>query len=212
MFVSPLLNKAIENLSEKEWKLSLELLSVISFYLGWILHNYNDSAGYTLMNFVFVYIVGAAIRHFHLVEKTKKWQMVLLLIVGGAVTFAGSKFVAAHENLHLGFTAYNSPFVILTACAVFCLFGKLQIQNRWVNKLAASMLTVYLLTDGGNLSKTLYGAMGDIATRNSASMTLLLFVASAAVITVLVACLDQVRQAVYKKLFCIYENLTHSLC
>ncbi len=210
MFVSPLLNKAIENLSVKEWKLSLALLSVISFYLGWILHNYNDSAGYTLMNFVVVYIVGAAIRHFQLVEKTKKWHMVLLLIVGVAVTFAGNKFVAVHENLHLGFTAYNSPFVILTACAVFCLFGKLQFQNKMVNKLAASMLTVYLLTDGGNLSKTLYGAMGDIAARNSASMTLLLFVASAAVIIVLVACLDQVRQVVYKKLFCIYENLTHS--
>ena len=209
MFVSPLLNKAIENLTEKEWKLSLALLCVISFYLGWILHNYNDSAGYTLMNFVFVYVIGAALRHFHMVENTGKWQMLLLLVVGVAVTFAGRRMVEAHENLHLGFTAYNSPFVILTACAVFCLFGKLKLQNKWVNKLAASMLTVYLLTDGGNLSKALYGAMGDVAARNSAVMTLLLFVVTAAVIIVLVACLDQVRQMIYKKLFSFYENLTN---
>lgn len=209
MFVSPLLNKAIENLSEKEWKLSLALLSVISFYLGWLLHNYNDSAGYTLINFVFVYVVGAAIRHFHIVEKINRWQVALLLIIGVSVTFVGSKIVAAHDSLHLGFTAYNSPFVILTACSVFCIFGKMKIQNKWVNKLAASMLSVYLLTDGGNLSKTLYGTMGDIAVRNSAIMTLLLFVVSAAVIIVLVACLDQIRLLIYKKLFSFYENLTN---
>lgn len=58
MFINPILNKRLENLSEKEWKLSLFLLSVISFYLGWALHNYNDGAGYTLMNFVYIYVIS----------------------------------------------------------------------------------------------------------------------------------------------------------
>lgn len=210
MFVSPLLNKAIDNLSKKEWRQSLSLLCVITFYLGWILHNYDDGAGYTLMNFVFVYVIGAAIRYYRLVEKAKAWQMVLALVVGVIATFGGNKLVAAHESLHLGFMSYNSPFVILTACAVFCLFGKLKFQNKWVNKLAMSMLTVYLLTDGGNLSKVLYGMMGEIATENSAFITLLLFAVVAMGIIVSVACLDQVRQVAYKKLFCLYENSIHS--
>lgn len=199
MFVSPMLNKAIENLSEKEWRLSLALLGVISFYLGWILHNYDDGAGYTLMNFMFVYVIGSAIRYYHIVEKIRIWQIALALAVGVSATFMGCKFVSAHENLHLGFMAYNSPFVILTACAVFCSFGKLKLQNMWINKMAASMLTVYLLTDGGNLSKVLYGMMGEIAAENSAPITLLLFVVVAMGVILAVTCLDQVRQVAYKK-------------
>lgn len=74
MFISPILNKRLENLSEKEWKLSLFLLSVISFYLGWALHNYNDGAGYTLMNFVYIYVISAAIKHYEILSKLDtKW-------------------------------------------------------------------------------------------------------------------------------------------
>ena len=200
MFISPLLNKAIDNLSEKEWKQSLSLLCVISFYLGWILHNYDDSAGYTLLNFAFVYVIGAAIHHYHFMEKAKPWQIVLALVIGVTATFGGNILVATHDNLRLGFMAYNSPFVLLTACGVFCMFGKLKIQSKWINRIAMSVLSVYLLTDGGNLSKALYGMMGEIAARNSAIMTLLLFVGIAVGIIVLVTCLDQVRQLIYNKL------------
>lgn len=208
MFVSPLLNKAIDNLSKKEWRQSLSLLCVITFYLGWILHNYDDGAGYTLMNFVFVYVIGAAIRYYRLVEKAKAWQMVLALVVGVYATFMGCKFASVHENLHLGFMAYNSPFVIMTACAVFCIFGKLKVQNLWINKVAVSMLTVYLLTDGGNLSKVLYGMVGKIATENSATITLLLFVVVAMGIILSVTCLDQVRQVAYKRLQIVLTKLS----
>lgn len=209
MFISPLLNKAIDNLSEKEWKLSLALLSFISFYLGWILHNYNDAAGYTLMNFVFIYVIGAAIRHYNLSMRVKTWQMLFAIILGVVVTFVGSKFVAAHENLKLGFTAYNSPFVILTACAVFCIFSKIKLQNKWINKVAVSMLTVYLLTDGGHLSKVLYGWAGLVAQNFSEGIVLLLFLIMAVLIILVVSCLDQIRQFIFKRIFRLYENIIY---
>lgn len=209
MFISPLLNKAIDNLSEKEWKLSLALLSFISFYLGWILHNYNDAAGYTLMNFVFIYVIGAAIRHYNLSMRVKTWQMLFAIILGVVVTFVGSKFVAAHENLKLVFTAYNSPFVILTACAVFCIFSKIKLQNKWINKVAVSMLTVYLLTDGGHLSKVLYGWAGLVAQNFSEGIVLLLFLIMAVLIILVVSCLDQIRQFIFKRIFRLYENIIY---
>lgn len=197
MFVSPMLNKAIENLSENEWRLSLALLSIISFYLGWFLHNYDDAAGYTLLNFVFIYVIGAAIRYFNIVKWMKAWWLLAALVFGVMFTFVGERVVAAYPNLHVGFMAYNSPFVILTSCSVFCLFGKMQFQNLCVNKVAASMLTVYLLTDGGNLSKQLYGLAGEISISYSYFVVLLLFLGLAFVVMMLAVSLDQLRQLIF---------------
>lgn len=92
MFISPLLNKALDNLSEKEWRLSLFLLSFISFYLGWALHNYNDDAGYTLMNFVYIYVVGAVIKHYELLKRNNMKWLLGLLLFGTGITFVGMPF------------------------------------------------------------------------------------------------------------------------
>lgn len=210
MFISPMLNKAIDNLSEKEWRLSLALLSFISFYLGWILHNYNDASGYTLMNFVFIYVIGAAIRHYNLAMRVKTWQMLFAILLGVVATFVGSKFVAAYENLNIDFTAYNAPFVILTACSTFCLFCKMKFQNKWINKVAVSMLTVYLLTDGGNMSKVLYGWAGQVAQYFSEGVVMLIFSIMAVLIILSISCLDQIRQVILKKIYRLYENLIYS--
>lgn len=192
MFISPLLNKALDNLSEKEWKLSLFLLSFISFYLGWALHNYSDGAGYTLMNFVYIYVVGAAIRHYELLSKLEiKWIYVMLLIgIGG--TFIGL-IINKVRILPISFTAYNSPFVVLTAGAMFCIFCKMRIQKRWINRIAMSVLPVYLLTDGGNLSKLFYQWAGEIANTYSSLDAIGIFVMAAAVLIMFIALFDQIR-------------------
>ena len=49
------------------------------------------------------------------------------------------------------------------------------VRNKWINKVAVSMLTVYLLTDGGHLSEVLYGWAGLVAQNFSEGIVLLLF-------------------------------------
>lgn len=192
MFISPLLNKALENISEKEWKLSLFLLSFISFYLGWALHNYNDGAGYTLMNFVYIYVVGAAIKHYELLSKLGTKCLLGMLFVGWGITFAGMT-LRMTMDLPMSFTAYNSPFVVLTACATFCLFGKLHIQKIWINKIAMSVLPVYLLTDGGNLGKLFYQWAGGFADVYPPHYAINIFIAVAVGVIVFIALFDQIR-------------------
>lgn len=201
MFVSPLLNRGLDNLSEKEWRLSLLLLGVISFYLGWMLHNYNDAAGYTLLNFVFVYVIGAAIRHYDVVHNLSNSLLWGILCLGIALTFVGM-LVSRHISIPVYFGAYNSPFVILTACAVFCLFAKIQLQKVWINGMAKSVLMVYLLTDGGNISRILYRWAGSVAISFSPLVCLLVFVSTAIFIVWVVSYIDKVRQW----LFCLIDE------
>lgn len=192
MFISPLLNRALENLSEKEWKLSVFLLSFIFFYLGWALHNYNDGAGYTLMNFVFVYVISAAVRHYNLLSKLNSIWLFSALFLGTGVSFIG-QLINQSKELLVSFTVYNSPFVILTSMVVFCLFGKWQIQSRRINKIAMSVLPVYLLTDGGNLSVLFYQWAGDIANTYSCWCAVGIFIMAAVGIIISIALFDQIR-------------------
>ncbi len=205
MFISPLLNKALDNLSEKEWRLSLFLLSFISFYLGWALHNYNDDAGYTLMNFVYIYVVGAVIKHYELLKRNNMKWLLGLLLFGTGITFVGM-ILKATINFPMSFTAYNSPFVVLTACAVFCLFGKLRIQKSWINKVAMSVLPVYLLTDGGNLSKLFYQWAGGIADVYPSHYAIIIFIAVAVGLIVFIALFDQIRLRIWLYLTNIFPK------
>lgn len=197
MFVSPLLNRGLDGLTEKEWRLSLLLLCVISFYLGWLLHNYDDAAGYTLLNFVFVYVIGAAIRRYEAYRRINCKMFVAVACVGVALTFVGS-LVVGRIGLGVVFTAYNSPSVLLTACAVFCLFAKLTVQNGWINRVAMSVLTVYLLTDGGNLSHVLYSWAGKLSSTFMPVFCLAVFVCAAVLIILAVACFDGLRQWLFR--------------
>ena len=71
------------------------------------------------------------------------------------------------------------------------------------------MLTVYLLTDGGHLSKVLYGWAGQIAQNFSEGIVLLLFLIMAVLIILVVSCLDQIRQFIFKRIFRLYENIIY---
>ena len=197
MFVSPMLNKALENMSQKEWLLSLVLLSVIVFYLGWCLHRYNDGAGYTLLNFIFVYFLGATIKRFNLPSRVPTWGLPLMFLVSSLITFM-IYLVSKQISLPVAAMAYNSPFVILSACSFFCLFSKLKIQSSVINKIALSVLPVYLLTDGGNLSKVLYNWAVGVSLDFSMGITLLIYLVVAMFLILVVSIIDQLRLFGYK--------------
>lgn len=106
----------------------------------------------------------------------------------------------------MSFTAYNSPFVVLTACAVFCLFGKLRIQKSWINKVAMSVLPVYLLTDGGNLSKLFYQWAGGIADVYPSHYAIIIFIVVAVGLIVFIALFDQIRLRIWLYLTNIFPK------
>lgn len=144
------------------------------------------------MNFVYIYVISAAIRHYEILPKLDTKWLLGILFLGIGSTFTGLVLTQAKE-FPVAFTAYNSPFVVLTAGAVFCLFGKLEIQKTWINKIAMSVLPVYLLSDGGNLSKLFYQWSGEIANTYSHWNSIGIFIVTAMVLIISISLLDQIR-------------------
>ncbi len=106
---------------------------------------YGSQWGYTLTNFVLLYLIGAYLRKTDLRIRSGKLLLFLALCIILLIGWA-------RVNDFIGFTGersawvYSNPIVILGAAAVFLLFRNLKLKpSRAINALAKGAFTVYLL-------------------------------------------------------------------
>lgn len=96
-----------------------------------------SQAGYTIVNFVVVYLVGAYLRLAD-VDIKKRWLGICLVGCVAAVT------IWSCWNTRTAW-AYCNPLVILEAACLLLLFQKIDLRSKVVNTLAASSFTCFLL-------------------------------------------------------------------
>lgn len=100
---------------------------------------YGSQHGYTIVNFVMCYLIGAYIREFDLTKADGK-KLLLLLLTDYVLNFFWSRW-----DFGTAF-AYFNPLVILRAALIFMLFLKLDIGTRpAINELASCAFSVYIL-------------------------------------------------------------------
>lgn len=151
----PYLNILVERLSIKQSKILMNVL--ILLFSIWptmqdciegvvgvsmsgtsTISNTGASAGYSIVNFVVLYLIGAFIREGDLLSHDKKID-ILVYFLASLVTFGLS--------LKIGGKAwfYSSVFVILAAVALFNFFRKIKFNQKWINYIAPMTLSVYLI-------------------------------------------------------------------
>lgn len=152
--VSPYINLLFKSLTEKQTTQFVLLLFVLfsvwptiadllearlhTTYMGLnTVGAYGDSYGYTAVNFILMYIIGAYLRLYGL-PKLKGWH--LLLIAVGCIA---SVMVISEFTTDVG-RSYCNPFVIILAVCLFQLFTKFSFRNAVVNNLSKACLTVFL--------------------------------------------------------------------
>ena len=161
-FISPLINKLLKCLSKVAFQRTVIALVVLfSLYpsmmdvLREISGNellgtstiglWGSQYGYTIVNFVLLYIIGAYLKEFEIPEKVnkQKWtQYVVFCIVAVFIW----KFVVMHFN-EMGESSafsYLNPFVIFLSVSLFCLFSRMSFQSKMVNELAGAAFTCFL--------------------------------------------------------------------
>ena len=137
----PLLNLAIKQMTQRQYKIILISL----FVLFCILHGdivitppgLNLAGGYSTLWFVYLYLVGRYIAIFSIDSKYSKMSLLMIYCVSllGAVL----SMRLLHNN------SYNNPFIAVQSLSFFMLFLKFSFRNRVVNFVSSSSLMVYLL-------------------------------------------------------------------
>lgn len=152
--LSPILNRFVASLSKTHYKLIL-LLGFFLFYLwptGSFLINTGqlvDDAGYGIVNFSYLYLLGRYIRLYNLGVRHKATYYLLGYCVCGILCFIIQYFL----SILLGFEfsswwSYNTVFILGGATCLFLYFSRLNFQSEVINKLAKSCLAVYLIHMG----------------------------------------------------------------
>lgn len=97
--------------------------------------------GYTLVNFILMYLLGAYYR-LHTSEEPYGKKCVYGLLV-----YCGCALVnTVYANIFFGrATSYCNPFVVIQTVAIFVVFQNLRVQSKVINEFASCAFGVYLL-------------------------------------------------------------------
>lgn len=159
---SPYINKMVAHLKLTQYKklvllvflifimyqTTLNYLNIIFPSLGWsgIIDKGIDS-GYTIVNFVSLYLIGGYIRKSDI--KLKLSYSIIGYVLSTIVIFA-LWYILYHNNLeqHANMAFYyNNIFVVTSSIFMFLIFNGLKIKNnKIINKIATSVLGVFILS------------------------------------------------------------------
>lgn len=134
MVLTPLINEGYLKLDKQKSYILVGLLIVINCYFGFLGDKVNNN-GYTLMQFVLMYIIG---RHIfvHGFEMKTHWALILFLstsLLNGVLFYTAFNF--DYESIAWKLTYYNNPLVILGGIFFFLIFLKIRIHSRIINYL-----------------------------------------------------------------------------
>lgn len=156
MILAPFVNTMVNSLSDKgKWQLlviSNLLLCIYPTFVDIIqecaeknlsglssIGLEGSGGGYTIVNFLLVYVTGACIRKLDIVNKVREGICyIVLLVVIVAITLW-------HMILPDTAWMYSNPLVIFEAVIVFVVFAKMEFHNKVINAVAPASFTCYLI-------------------------------------------------------------------
>ena len=154
VLLSPYINCMIQNLNQKSFLTLLGtmflLFSVWPTVLNLVETSFGieivgldtvavngASDGYSIVNFVMLYLIGAFLSKFDAMRYGKQWDVLGYLVC--------TVFIFAQEVFLVGGWSYANPFVILSAVFFLNIFRKTQVASGFINGVAKSALGVFLI-------------------------------------------------------------------
>lgn len=157
--ISPYLNILLKNLSRKTLKkfmLIIMFIFSVETYLVDLYENvygvtingisaagmYGSQSGYSIVNFVLIYFIGAYIR-ITKVELSKK-KLVCGICISFIIMYISS--ILEHQFALEKTTTwnYNNPIIIIMAALILILFSSFKFNNLIINRLAKGVFTCFL--------------------------------------------------------------------
>ena len=122
---------------------TLEVPGLIRLKSGSTISSAGSGSGYTIVNYIMMYLIGASIRRLNIQVK-KRFALPALLFIWTLLFVTGYLHHIDYAGLGPVYS-YCNPFVIFSAVFLFLLFREIPLgRNRLINELAGAALVVYL--------------------------------------------------------------------
>lgn len=198
MIFSPIFNIALSNMSLKTLRKCILILTFFTCYSGFVMANSANPTGYTAVHFFYLYVLGNYVRKEPMLKNYDKRVCLLLFVCTvlgyGVISGLIANFPALHPYYPRLF-AYNNPIIIFASISMFCFFRHLDLKNKFINQIAASMLGVYILQES-DLGQIFYENVSFQISKNGFSMHYFILLALTFIgLFVGVVFIDQIRKA-----------------
>ncbi len=219
--LSPFINKFIKSINRKTFRNLLIVLFIFCSVLVTLTNQqiFTNSSGYSLVQFVFMYLVGAYLREYIINDEIKekmyknKVELIknifisisifILCFIANYVLFRVGNFLMSKDGfiylvgnrIKSVFMNYDNPLVIIGSVGFFMFFALLKFKNRFINILSAVVFPVYLIHETAVFRPTLYSWFGLDKLSNIGSYKIFIWVAIV-VLTVFIGCavIDYIRK------------------
>lgn len=143
----PFINSYLIKLEKDKYKkLLLIMFLLFSVWDSIIPNKIITDSGYGIVNFIFLYCIGAYLKlHYKNNIKTRYWF--ILYLIFGSITFI-SLFIPVIREYSW---AYYFITNILSAISLFNMFNSISINSKLINKIAANTFGVFLLHLNSNI-------------------------------------------------------------
>ena len=151
IFISPLLNFAIDKMNKMQYRRVVILLSFFMLYFSYIRNVGDNTIGMSYVQFVFLYLIARYIGLYISLEtiRRNRYKYLIGYIITSLCTFL---FALVEQSLHLELPflrpyPYNSFFVVVGALFLLLFMLSIDIKSRAINWISSSIFAVYLLQD-----------------------------------------------------------------
>lgn len=200
MIVTPFLNYAVHK-ADKKQLLILSLAFAFFSCFSLIKDPFAFSSGYSVIWFIFLYLIGAIIKKYDIprILNKKTWLLVasalLILIWVSVVVFNLIDIQIIKENSEF-FLSNTSPFVVAVAICWLCLFSKINCAKAIcaiIGFLTPSVFSVYLIHDNIYIRTYLISSICNITDGYSLPLLVLFVIGSVVAIFSCCILIDKVR-------------------
>lgn len=206
--IIPYINKLVKSLSFKEInKLLIILFGVFTLWSSLIIigNPIDNSGGYSLYNFIYIYIIGAYINLYFQDKKINKKITLMIYLTSSFILSIFNVFISRIKGGDLTIYAYNFLPVFLSSIALFLFFKEVNIQNKLINKIASLTLGVYLIHDHPFLREYIYKFLGYERSFNNNSFFVYTIVV---ILTIYItsSIIEYFRQILFKQILKLKHN------
>ena len=153
--ISPILERSLANITSRELRYWVIILTIINMSFGVVLRLLNAN-GFNVLNFIWLYYIG---RYLKLTSDSKWYRLlysycvpIILLTVFVEFSFFVVLCKTGHVQKGITFWGYNMPWVMISSICTFVIFSKIKLQSRVINMGATTVLGIYLMHSGTPLS------------------------------------------------------------
>lgn len=218
--LSPFINKLINSLDKNTYQKLLAVGFIIFSIIPCITANeFFENTGYTLYNFIYLYLVGAYLRDYpleesYLFKKMSKrlYKIVILVLIFGCALLNNTIYYFSKQiqgtnellnllsnNIQMTRLFYSNPIIIIQSIAYFAFFKTLNIKSKFINNISKLMLGVYFIHENNYVRAKLYTLPATIPI-NSLSYIPIAFL-MALIIFISCSLIEAIRQAIFKFIY-----------